>query len=112
MEDVPVPGFQKFWADKQSALKAEYPALINKYPDSHALIKQVFKVLRDIEDLAGYTPPVVGESSDWTSVVDSAEENRANYCKVLSGKTLFSALYGTYTVTLNALKAILQASTL
>jgi hypothetical protein len=43
--------------------------------------------------------------------VDSAEENRANYCKVLSGKTLFSALYGTYTVTLNALKAILKAST-
>jgi hypothetical protein len=111
MEDVPVPGFQKFWADKQSTLKSEYPALVNKYPDSDALIKQVYKVLRNIEDLAGYTPPVVGESSDWTSVVDSAE-NRANYCKVLSGKTLFSALYGTYTVTLNALKAILKASTL
>jgi hypothetical protein len=87
MEDVPVPGFKKFWADKLSTLKSEYPALVNKYPDSDALIKQVYKVLCDIEDFAVYTPPLVGESSDWTSVVDSAEENRANYCKVQSGKT-------------------------
>jgi hypothetical protein len=65
----------------------------------------------DIEDLARYTPPSVAESSDWTSVVDSAEENRANYFKALSGKTHFSAPYGTYTVMLNALKAILKAST-
>jgi hypothetical protein len=71
----------------------------------------VYKVLCDIEDLAGYTPHSVGEGNEWTSVVDAAEENRANYCKVLSGKTLFSALYGTYTVTLNELKAVLKAST-
>jgi hypothetical protein len=38
------------------------------------------------------------------------EENRANYCKALSGKTLYSALYGTYTVTLNELKGLLKAS--
>jgi hypothetical protein len=102
---------KKFWPNKESTLKSEYPALVNKYPDSDALIKQVHRVLCDTEYLARYTPPSVGDSSDWASVVDSAEENRANYCKALLGKTLFSALYGTYTVTLNALKAILKAST-
>jgi hypothetical protein len=40
-----------------------------------------------------------------------AEENRQNFCKVLNGKNLFSALYGMYTVTLHELKAMLKAST-
>jgi hypothetical protein len=38
--------------------------------------------------------------------VNSAEENKANICKVLDGKPLFSALCGMYTVTLNELKAV------
>jgi hypothetical protein len=38
------------------------------------------------------------------------EENRANICKALSGKTIYSALYGSYTVTLNELKDLLKAS--
>jgi hypothetical protein len=69
MADVPVPGFKKFWSGDQSTSKSEYPGLVNKYPDSDGLIKQVYKVLCDIEDLAGYTPPSVGESNEWTSVV-------------------------------------------
>jgi hypothetical protein len=40
--------------------------------------------------------------------VSDAEENRANYCKALSGKTLLSAMYGTYSVTLTDLKSILK----
>jgi hypothetical protein len=46
------------------------------------------------------------------AVVSSAEENRANYCKALSGKTYFSALCGTYTVFLHELTAFLKASTI
>jgi hypothetical protein len=42
--------------------------------------------------------------------VNSAEENRANFSKVLKGKALFSALYGIYTATLNELKAVLKLS--
>jgi hypothetical protein len=38
------------------------------------------------------------------------EENCASYCKALSGKTLYSALYGSYTVTLNELKGLLKAN--
>jgi hypothetical protein len=52
----------------------------------------------------------VGKSSEWTAIVNRAEENRANISQVLDGKPLFSNLYGTYTVTLNELKAVLKVS--
>jgi hypothetical protein len=68
----------------------------------------VYKVLSDIEILAKCTPVKMGESSEWTSIVISAEENRANFCKILEGKPLFSALYVIYTLTLNKLKAVLK----
>jgi hypothetical protein len=64
-------------------------------------------VLCDIEYVAGFTPASVGESRDWSFIVSTVEENRANYCKALSGKTLCSALYGTYTVTFKELKELL-----
>jgi hypothetical protein len=38
--------------------------------------------------------------------VNNAVENRAEFCKFLDGKPLFSALCGIYTVTLKELKAI------
>jgi hypothetical protein len=37
--------------------------------------------------------------------MSTGEENYANGCKAVSGKTLYSALYGTYTGTLNELEA-------
>jgi hypothetical protein len=67
-------------------------------------------VLSDIENLAGCTPAKVGESSEWTSTVNRAEEKRANFCKGLDGNPLFGALYGMYAVTLNEMKAVLKVS--
>jgi hypothetical protein len=101
MAYVPVPGFQKFWTDKQTTLKLEYHALGAKYPHADSLMKEVFKVMCDNEDLVGYTPTLVGESREHTSIVKTAKENRASYCKALTRRTLFSALYSTYIVTLN-----------
>jgi hypothetical protein len=69
------------------------------------------KVLCDIENLANSTPISVGESKEWAAIISSAEDNRKDYCKVLQGKTLFSALYGTYTVMLHDLKKIQKDST-
>jgi hypothetical protein len=66
-------------------------------------------VLCTIEEVAGYTHTVVGESAEWTAVVSTTEENLVSYYKALSGKTLFSALYGTYTVALEQLRALLKA---
>jgi hypothetical protein len=55
-------------------------------------------MIGDNKDPAGHTPAMVEESSEWASVVKSAEENRANYCNILGGRSPFSAMYGTYTV--------------
>jgi hypothetical protein len=77
------------------------------YPDAASPLKLLFKVLCDIEDLAGCTPASVGESVEWATVVSQAEENRANYCQALKGGCLHIALYGMYAVTLNALKTAL-----
>jgi hypothetical protein len=73
-------------------------------------VKQLFKVLCDFEDVERYTPALVGDSEQWSSIVSAAEENRQSFCKALSGKTLFSALYGMYTVALQKLKALLKTS--
>jgi hypothetical protein len=64
----------------------------------------------DIEYVAGYTPGAVGDSDQWSSIVIAAEENRRNFCKALDGKTLYNALYGTYTVALQEINALLKAS--
>jgi hypothetical protein len=61
--------------------------------------------------MARYTAASVGESEQWSSIVSTAEGNRQNFCKVLSGKNLCNALYGTYTDALYVFKAVLKAST-
>jgi hypothetical protein len=110
MAAVPVPGYQACWADKGQTLKSEYQQLVARFPDADSQLKQLFKLLCNIEGAAGYTPASVGGSEEWSSIVNAAEENQINFCKALTGKTLFSALYGIYGVTLNDLKALLKAS--
>jgi hypothetical protein len=48
-------------------------------------------LVSDIEDIAGYTPVSVGDREQWSSIFSAAESNRQNFCKALTGKTLFSA---------------------
>jgi hypothetical protein len=106
MAGVPVPAYQQFQTDKRSSLKTEYKAIINTHPDAAPSMQQLFKVLCAIEDLASYT---LVESE--ATIISSAEDNRESYCKALRGKTLFSELHGTYTMTLNDLKNVMKAST-
>jgi hypothetical protein len=110
MADVPVPGYQSFWTNTRSALKSEHHSLIGQFLDADAELKKLFNVLGDTEGVAAYTPASVGDSEQWSAIVNSAEENRQNICKALSGKILFSTLYGTYTVAFHELKAVLKAS--
>jgi hypothetical protein len=70
----------------------------------------LFKIYCDIEDVASFTPATIGESAEWAAIVNTTEENRDSYCKALTGKILFSALFGTYTVTLNDLKSLVKAT--
>jgi hypothetical protein len=78
MADVTEPGFRKYWRQKLSSLKSQYHDITNKYPEAASVV-QVYQVLSDIEILAKCTPAKVGESSKWTTIVSSAEENRANF---------------------------------
>jgi hypothetical protein len=112
MGDVPVPGCQIFWKNKLSALKSEYQTLVQQYPEADAQLKQLLKVLGDIEGVASHILASVGNSAEWSAIVNAAEENGVSYGKGLHGKPLFRALYGTYTVTLQELKAVLTARTL
>jgi hypothetical protein len=73
----------------------EYQQLIGQFPDANAQLKQLFKVICDIEEMARYTPASVGDSEQWSPIVSTVEQNRQNFCKALTGKTLFSALNGT-----------------
>jgi hypothetical protein len=103
MADVPVQGFRKYWRKNSASLKSEFHAITNKYPEVDSVVQEIYKFFNDIEILTGCTPVNVGEISEWTTTVNSAEENRANFCKVPAGNLLFSALFGMYTVTLNEL---------
>jgi hypothetical protein len=92
MGDVPMPGYQTFWTNKCSTLKSELQTLLQQYPDADAQLKQLFKVLDDMEDVAGHTSASVEESEERTVTVNAAKENVASYSKALHGKTLYSAL--------------------
>jgi hypothetical protein len=110
MAGATVPGYQVFWAERRASLQSEYKELIKQYPDADTQYRQLYETICSIEDMAGCTPATVGESTQWTAIVNAAEDNRASYCKALSGKVLFSALHGPYTVALKELKSLLKAS--
>jgi hypothetical protein len=74
-------------------------------------LKQLFKILWEIEVASRHTQATVGESVKWTLIVSTVVDDRASYCKAFNGKPLFSALYDTYTVTFIELKTVLKAST-
>jgi hypothetical protein len=110
MAGAPVPGYQAFWAERRASLQSEYQVLLKQYPDADTQYRLLYTTICNIEDLAGCTPAAVRESTQWTEIVNTAEDNRANYCKALSGKVLFSAPHGTYTVALKELKSLMKAS--
>jgi hypothetical protein len=61
MGDVPVLGCQIFWTNQRSTLKSETQTLVQQYPDADAQLRELLKLLGDIEDVAGHTPASVGE---------------------------------------------------
>jgi hypothetical protein len=57
MADIPVPGYQAFRMDTCNKLKSECQQLIGQFPGTDAQLKQLLKVIRDIVEMARYTPP-------------------------------------------------------
>jgi hypothetical protein len=97
MAEVPIQRFRKYWSRKPVC-----HAITNKYPEAGSVLQQIYKILNDIEILAGCTPAKVEERSEWTSFVNSVEENRS--------ESTFSALFGMCMVTLYEMKAVLKVS--
>jgi hypothetical protein len=95
---------------KRQALQSQYQQLVSEFPDADEQLKELLQVLRDIENVAGCTPASAGDRDKWSSIVSEAVKTDQNYCQVLTGKNLFSALHGIYTVALLKLKAVLKAS--
>jgi hypothetical protein len=90
MVDIPVPEL-KYWTQRLASLNSQSHVITNKFPEGGAVVQEVHKALNDTEILAGCTPAKAGEGSEWIAVVNSAEASRANFCKDLNGKPLFSA---------------------
>jgi hypothetical protein len=64
MADVPLPGFQKYWAQKLASLKSKCHVM-SKYPEAASVMQRVYKVLSNteyFEYLAGCTPAKLGEN--------------------------------------------------
>jgi hypothetical protein len=79
MADAPVPGYQAFWAERRAALKSEYQVLIKQHPDADTQYRLLYNTFCIIEEVAGCTPAAVGESAEWTEIVNTAEDNRASF---------------------------------
>jgi hypothetical protein len=86
------------------------PCHHGQIPRVASVVQQVHRFLNDFENAAECTPAKVGEISEWTSIVNSSEENRANFCKTRDEKPLFCSLYGMYRVILNELMAVINVS--
>jgi hypothetical protein len=67
----PSTGIPEILAQKLTLLKSECHASRNKYPQAASVVQQAYKVLCDIEKLAGCTlSKGRGESSEWTCIVN------------------------------------------
>jgi hypothetical protein len=62
MADVPLPRYIKFFKEKRTTLRVEHQSLVAKHPDAEAQLKQLFRILCDIEVVADHTPASVGET--------------------------------------------------
>jgi hypothetical protein len=65
---------------------------VSKYTEAAFVLQQVYKVVGDIEKLAGCKSAKVRGSSEWVSNVNSSEENSANFCKVRDEKLFLPSL--------------------
>jgi len=99
-----------YWKNEYESLRAESKNLIAELPKAKDVIQRVLKTLNNIIRLASCTPTKVGQSEEWSRIVNTAQEDRTKHCAILQGKCIFSALYGVYCHILTSLKAVLQKS--
>jgi hypothetical protein len=95
----------QFWLDERHTLQTGYKNILAKYPEANVVLNQVYDILGTITSLARSTPRQITNSASWQAIVKNAHEDRKSLCNALGGKSLYSALYGTYTVALSELNS-------
>jgi hypothetical protein len=78
MGDVPVPGYKICLKNRSSTLKFKNKLLVQQYSDTDAQLKQLFKMMGDIENVVEHTPASVRESAECAANKNAAEENGAS----------------------------------
>jgi len=79
----------QYWKNEYESLRSESKDLIVKSPDAKDVTQRILKTLSDIVSLASCTPAKVGHGKDWSRIVDTVQEDRANLCAVLQGEMDF-----------------------
>lgn len=64
MANLPAPGYQTCLKNKLYPWKSVYQALVQRYPEADAQIKQLIKVLGDIEEVARHIRTSVRENAE------------------------------------------------
>jgi hypothetical protein len=111
MAGITAMNFELYWQKEVEALRMAYKKVMaTHHLEVKKAMERVHEVLSDIASLAGCTPREVGESKEWVSIVEKSEAGRINLFELLEGETLFSALYGVYSLAFVQLKKVLQNS--
>jgi hypothetical protein len=82
---------------------------VEEFPDTVSTLKQMHEVLKNLVLMCGYTPEYTENSRPWWELCESAVVDEENLCKILSGRRLFSAMHVMYSMTLQELRATVQA---
>jgi hypothetical protein len=101
----------RYWLIDHHAVDSCFKTTPQKYPDTEAVLHQVYDLLGSIANLTKSSPDWVVNSDSWKNIVSSAKEARVNLCRALEDKSRYSTLYGTYTATLQDLQALLLLAT-
>jgi len=88
--------YEEYWKNEYESLQTESKDLITESPEAKDVIQRVLKALDGIIILGCCTPTKVGQSEEWSRIVNTAQEDRVKLCEILWGKWRFSTLYGVY----------------
>jgi hypothetical protein len=110
MAQLPLFPHEEHWHIELEFQRVESKALLKKHPEVREAIKRVHVMLIDIASLVECTPKKIAESKEWATLFHRVEADRVSLCRMLEGKTLFSNLYGVYSITVSELKVVLQQS--
>jgi len=77
--------YEEYWKNEYESLLSESKDLIIEAPEAKDVIQRVLKTLSDIVNLASCTSTKVGQSEEWTRIVNTAQEDRAKLCEILRG---------------------------